>query len=57
MLCFLEIIQLMVEEINRSYHQYLDNKGQSPLPHMIIQEIYSSLAIIVQVGHDQKDIL
>jgi hypothetical protein len=34
MLFFLEIIELLVVETNRCYHQYLDslNDGRSPLP-------------------------
>jgi hypothetical protein len=42
MLFFFEIIQLLAEETNRYYHQYLDmlDKGHAPLPDMTIQEMY-----------------
>jgi len=59
MLFFLEIIHLLVEETNRHYWIYFDtlDKGWSPLPDVTIQEMYSFLAIIVQMGHDQKDMM
>jgi hypothetical protein len=59
MLFFLEIIHLLVEETNRYYWIYFDtlDKGWSPLPDVAIQEMYSFLAIIVQMGHDQKDMI
>jgi hypothetical protein len=50
MLYFLEIIHLLVEEINRYYQQHLDT-----LDEVTIQEMYSFLAISVQMRHDQKD--
>jgi hypothetical protein len=42
MLFFSEIMQLLLEETNKYYHQYLGmlDKGQAPLPNMIIQEVY-----------------
>jgi hypothetical protein len=53
MLFFLEIIQLLVVEAKRHYHQYLDtlDKGWSPLPDMTVQEMF--LAIILQMRHDK----
>jgi hypothetical protein len=59
MLFFFKIIQLLLEEKNRYYHQYLDtlHEGQSPLPAMTVQEKYLFLAIIVQMTHNQKDTL
>jgi hypothetical protein len=59
MLFFLEIIQLLVVETNRYYHQFLDTlvKGQFPLPDETLQEIYSFLDIILQMGHDLKGTL
>jgi len=33
------------------------DKGKSPLPDVTIQEMCSFLAIIVHIGHDQKDTL
>jgi hypothetical protein len=57
MLFFLEIMQLLVEESNRYYHQYLDtlDEGRSPLHDVTIWEMYLFLSIIVQMGHDQRD--
>jgi hypothetical protein len=59
MLFFLDIIQLLVVETNRYYRQYLDTlkKRRSPLPDVTMQEMYSFLAIILQMGHDIKDTL
>jgi hypothetical protein len=55
MLFFLETMQLLVEETNRYYHQYLDAlyEGCSSLPDVTIKEMYLFLSIIVQMGHDQ----
>jgi hypothetical protein len=41
------------------YHKYLDtlDERQSPLPDMKIQEMCLLLAIIVQMGHNQVDML
>jgi hypothetical protein len=38
MLFFLEIIQLLMEETNRYYHQYLDmlDEGYAPLPDVTV---------------------
>jgi hypothetical protein len=59
MLFFLEIIQLLVVETNRYYHQYLDslNDGRSPLPDVTLKEMFSFLALILQMGHDIRDTL
>ena len=56
---FFEIIQLLVDETNRYYHQYLDAlvEGQYPLPDMTVQEMCLFLAITLQTGHDQRDTL
>jgi hypothetical protein len=58
MLCFLEMIYLLVEE-KHILPAILDtlNEGWSPLPDVTIQEMYPCLAVIVQMGHDQKDAL
>jgi hypothetical protein len=42
MLFFVDIIQLLVVETNRYYHQYLDSpdEGQSPLPDVTLKEMY-----------------
>jgi len=54
-----EVIQLLVEEIKRDCHPQLDalDKEQCPLPDVTVQEIYLLLAIILQLGHDQKNTL
>lgn len=59
MFFFFQIIQLLVEETNRYYHQYLDtlDEWQSPLPYMTVQKMCLFLVIIVQVRHDQRDML
>jgi len=56
---FFLIIQMLVEETNRYYHQYLHalDKGQSPLPDMTVQKTCLFLAVILQMGHDQRDTL
>jgi hypothetical protein len=56
MLFFLEIIQLLVVETNRYYHQYLEslNDRRSPLLDMTLKEMFSFLAIL-QMGHDIRD--
>jgi hypothetical protein len=53
---FLEIIQLLVVETNRYYHQYLDTLDEEwfPLCDVTVHEMYSFLAIILQMGHDIK---
>jgi hypothetical protein len=52
--CF-AIIQQLVEEKNRYYHQYLDmlDEGRSPMPDMAVWDMCLFLAIIMQVGQDQ----
>ena len=59
MLFFFEIIQLLVEETNRHYHQYLGtlNEERSQLPDVTVQEMCLFLAIIVQMGHNQRGML
>ena len=54
MLFFFEIIQLLVEETNGYYHQYLDtlDEGRSPLPDVTVQEMCLFLTIIVHMGHE-----
>jgi hypothetical protein len=56
---FFEIIQLLVEETKRYYHQCLDalDEGQSPLSDMTVQEMCLFLAVTLQMGHDQRDTL
>jgi hypothetical protein len=58
MLFFLEIIKLLAVETNRYYHQCLDSldDGWSPLPDMTLKEMYSFLALILQMEHDIRDI-
>jgi hypothetical protein len=52
-----EIMQLLVEETNRYYHQYLETvaEGRSPLPDMTTPEMYLFVSIDVQMGPDQRD--
>jgi hypothetical protein len=54
---FQEIPPLFTQLSSRYYHQYLDilDEGQSPLPDVIVQEMYLFLAIFVRMGHNQKD--
>jgi hypothetical protein len=57
MLFFLELIQLLVVQTNRYYYKYLDSldDGWSSLPDVILQEMYSFLALILQMGHNTRD--
>jgi hypothetical protein len=57
-LFFFEIMQLL-EETNRYYHQYWDtlDEGRSPLHEMTVQDMCLFLAIILQMGHNQRDML
>ena len=59
MLFFFKIIQLLVEETHRHYHQYLDtqDEGRSPPPYVTVLEMHLLLAIIVQMGHDLREML
>jgi hypothetical protein len=52
-------MQLLVKWTNRYCNQYLDmpDKGHDPLSDMNIQKMYLISSIIVQMGHDQSDIL
>ena len=56
--CF-EIIQLLVEETNRYYHQHLDTQDERrcALLGITVQDLCLFLAINVQMGHDQRDML
>jgi hypothetical protein len=57
MLFFLEIMQLLVEETNRNYNQYMDtlDEGCSPLSDMTIKEMCLFLPVFVQMGHEQRN--
>jgi hypothetical protein len=57
MLFFAEIIQLLVDETNRYYKQYAEklDEGPAPLSDVTVQEIYLFIAIILQMGHDQRE--
>jgi hypothetical protein len=52
---FVEIIQLLVDETNWYYKQYVEmlDKGPTSLCDMTAQEIYLFTAVILQMGHDQ----
>ncbi|PNF29671.1 PiggyBac transposable element-derived protein 4 [Cryptotermes secundus] len=60
-LFFQQIFQILVQESNRYFHQFLarqDAPGPSVQPpDVTIEEIYNFLAIIIQMGHDQRDTL
>jgi hypothetical protein len=45
-------MQMLVEETNRYYHQYLETiaEGRSPLPDVTILEMYLFVSIVLQVG-------
>ncbi|KAG8233829.1 hypothetical protein J437_LFUL008051 [Ladona fulva] len=52
-------MQLLVDETNRYYQQYLEkfDEGPSPKPDVTMTEMYLLLAIILQMGHDVRDSL
>ena len=58
-LFFLQIFQILLQESNRYFHQYMatqDTPGPSVLsPDITMEELYKFLAIIIQMGHDQRD--
>jgi hypothetical protein len=58
-LFFQQIFQILLEESNRYFHQFLatqNNSGPSVQPPDItMEELYKFLAIIIQMGHDQQD--
>jgi hypothetical protein len=58
-LFFQRVFQILLEESNRYFHQFLatqNNPGPSVQPPDItIEELYTFLAIILQMGHDQRD--
>ena len=49
----MHVIDLLVTETNRYYHQYLDRRDETPnpLPDITKSEMFLFLAIIVQMGH------
>jgi hypothetical protein len=57
MLFFHEIVQLLVEETNRYYRQYLENiaEGRSPLPDVIIPEMYLFVSFCRWVMTEETD--
>jgi hypothetical protein len=54
-----EIIQLLLDETNCYYKQYIDtlDEGPTPLRDVTVQEIYLFVAVVFQMGHDQRDTL
>jgi hypothetical protein len=54
MLLFTGIFDLMVEETNWYYHQYLDNLEDvpSPIPEVTDSKMFLFPGIIIQVCHD-----
>jgi hypothetical protein len=57
MLFFRKIFQLILEETNRYFHQYMASKTtpstSAQSPDITIGEISTFFAIIIQMGHDQ----
>jgi hypothetical protein len=57
MLCFTSVVDLLVTETNRYYHQYLDRHDETPnpLPDITNPEMFLFLAISLQMGHNMCD--
>ena len=57
MLFFWQVFQLILEETNRYFRQYMESKNTASTsaqsPDITIGEIYTFFAIIIQMGHDQ----
>ncbi|PNF40831.1 hypothetical protein B7P43_G16582 [Cryptotermes secundus] len=55
-LYFAGIIRLLVEEMNRYYHQHVERcqDGPSPQPDVTESEMFLFLGIIIQMGHDNR---
>jgi hypothetical protein len=49
---FAPVINLLVEETNRYYHQYLPTLDDGPSPLHDVTESEMFLVITVQMGHD-----
>jgi hypothetical protein len=60
-LFFQQVFQILLQETNRYFHQFMarqDAPGPSVQPpDVTIEELYNFLAIIIQMGHDQRDTL
>jgi hypothetical protein len=60
-LFFQQVLQIVLQETNRYFHQFMafqDIPGPSVQPpNITIEELYKFLAIIIQMGHDQRDTL
>jgi hypothetical protein len=56
-----QIFQLLLEETNRYFHQYMTSKNTASIsaqsPDITIGEIYTFFAIIIQMGHDEHSCL
>jgi len=56
LLYFAEIVTLLVLEMNRYYHQLLDNfENRPPPPDVTEAEMFSFLALTLQMGHTVQD--
>jgi len=57
LLCFAEIITLLVLETNRYYQDYIDrlDDGHCPEPDVTEAEMFVFLALTVQMGHGVRD--
>ena len=53
LLFFAEIITLLVVEMNRYYHQFLENSDEGPSLEREVTEVemFAFLALILQMGH------
>jgi hypothetical protein len=54
---FRKIFQIILDEMNRYFHQYMASKNTGSTsaqpPDITIEEMYSFFALIIQMGHDQ----
>jgi hypothetical protein len=57
LLCFAEIVTLLVVETNKYYYAHLDrlDEGLSPQPYMTEAKMLVFLAIIINMGHCKRD--
>jgi hypothetical protein len=60
-LFFRQIFQIILDETNRYFHQYMASKNTGSTsaqpPDITIKEIYTFFALIILMGHDQHDSL
>jgi hypothetical protein len=60
-LFFRQIFVILLRETNRYFHQYLASLDEAGIaaqqPDITMEEMYRFFAIIIQMGHDQRDCL